>query len=160
MQPWVLRAFWRAYQRGGDGKWSMSELYRAARDGHIYCAWVLEQNQEDGDYDVQAQFGIELMHDEEGLPYTHFLFFDRNPAIAGKPSLAKLRDMAPTVCFTAWQLAMHYRDAEGFNDNVRVRLKGRPGWRRVVERMGLVMDANGWISDNQEFFHGNVGRTI
>lgn len=151
LPSWQLRQFWRAYWRASDRLFDMVTFFRLARAGHIVCAWVAERDPDDDVFDVVATFGLELMIDRHGQPYTQFIFFDRDPD--GDQAPSRLLDMAPLVVETCLRLSMTYKDAERFRGEMRLLLKGRRGWRRVVRRLGLVMDEEGWISENQEVFH-------
>jgi hypothetical protein len=154
MPAWQLRAFARAYDRAGDWRWSPRTFRRNVRDGHVICCVVVRQ-----DLSVAAQFGIELMIDRDGWPFTQFLFFESAP---DERRLRALQKLVPLVVETAWRISMAYKEAEtAFPYKMRLLLIGRKGWRRVVKKLGLQMDEEGWITEDQEAFrHGIFGRSV
>jgi hypothetical protein len=145
MAGWILQTFWRAYVEGGDGAYQQPDFENLVRAGNIICLALM-----DGDM-VRAQFGIQLMRNGRG-PYTQFIFFTAHAR------LDLQRDL-PAVVTAAWHASQIYKQAEQFHGEMRMRLVGRKGWRRVVQGLGLEMSKGGWISERQRYFrHGYVRR--
>lgn len=159
LAPWLLSSFWRSYDNcASEGDYFPDyEFKRLVRAGHILCAWVLEPHPTDtsiDDWAVSAQFGVELMRDDQG-PYTQFIFFDRDWA---DPERGPLMALLPEVVATCFEITRRYSEAENFTGTMRLRIAGRPGWRRIVKALGIEMH-DGWITDKQGCFsHGHQWR--
>lgn len=123
-----------AFQMGGDEFYkNWWEFMQDVRHGHIVPV-VMQWE------DRAAQFGLELMADDEG-PYISFLYYCGQVDMEGA---------AEIVAFT-YRALQEYKKGFGLGpeDEAWVRLIGRDGWKRVVRRLGLYMDDKGFISDQQ-----------
>lgn len=123
-----------AFQMGGDEFYkNWWEFMQDVRHGHILPV-VMKW---DGG---SAQFGLELMADDEG-PYLSFLYYAGN---------VDLEAAAEVVAFT-YRALQEYKKGFGLGpqDEAWVLLVGRPAWRRIVKRLGLYMDETCFISDQQ-----------
>lgn len=119
---------------GGDG-WYRSwwDFARDVRSGHI-VPFIVEHG------DNETQFGIELMkHPETGGPVFSVLYY------TGELNGQLLSELA---FFLYESMQMHKRTLK-LNTPGYLRVMGRPGWSRLIKRMGLEMDADGYIAEDQ-----------
>lgn len=138
----TLQAFYQAYEMGSDGYYqNWWDFSREVRRGHIICVSITEP-------DYRSCFGLELMIDDEG-PYLSMLFY------VGRLTRKLVRELA----WWLFQFAQHYKHEQGFDGYCRLLVGGRPGWRALIERMGLTIDPRGFIYEDQEGFrYGYVQR--
>jgi hypothetical protein len=136
MAPAVLAAFRDSYLSSGDGKMSMADFDQLTREGHIINCAVFDE------VFCFALFGLELMKDRDG-PYTSFLYFDLWHG--------RLAPIAETVIAMTYAVTRAYADAEGSSAPLRCLLRGRDGWERMVRRLGIEMDHDGWIREEQQY---------
>lgn len=135
---WQLRTLWQSYQASGDGRYFEAQFKQMVRQAHIVPCVIFDERW------TRAIFGLELMRDDDG-PYTSFLFYEQ---IYGR-----LVPIARQVIDVCWRVAVAYHDADGGRpDPARLLLKGREGWQRLVPRLGVKIDGEGWISEDQERF--------
>lgn len=127
-----------AFREGGDGFYkNWWDFQYDVRRGHIIPA-VMQWRERDQVH--AAQLGVELMKDDDG-PYIQLLYYNGDFTPTAAPFLA------------AWlhQILAHYKVSFGLSadDEAWCLVKGRPGWRRVIRRLGLAQDEAGYISDQQ-----------
>lgn len=140
----LMQACYAAYREGGDGFlrnwWDFSTQ---VRKGHIIPAVIEWQGQ-------WAQIGVELLFDKDG-PYLGILYYNGS---------VNMR-VAEHVMYWLFVMLQKYKAQRGLgpDEEAYVQVVGRPGWRRMIKRLGLYQDEDGFISDQQGVFsHGLFGR--
>lgn len=134
------KRFFESYRKSAS-RFHGSETYSAGKFraligiGAIVCCEVTIDDEH------MADFGLELLEDNEG-PFLGLLFFE------GKALRLYVRDMVG-VCFSAVKAN---NAALGFEGEGRLRICGWSGWPRVLSRLGLIVDENGFIREFQPAF--------
>lgn len=137
-----MQAFYQAYDMAADGYFrNWWEFSAAVRNGHVVCVTIEEP-------DYRSVFGVELMRDGKG-PYINVLFY------AGRLTRHLVRELT----WWLFQFMQLYKQQEGFTGYGRMYLGGRGAWQALIYRLGLTIDPEGFVSENQEVFrNGNVVR--
>lgn len=132
-----LHAFHQAYETVEHDealKFSFWDFSRLVGQGHIICGIL-----EDEAGEVQCMFAIELMR--LPMPHLSFLYW------VGPINAAILSEMM-FWCWNALQLLKLGLPKPWEKGAVRV--VGRKGWLRVMKRMGIAVDADGYVHEDQE----------
>jgi len=135
--PLELQAAWKFYQVGGDDRYSKQEFYELTRQVRALHFFLMSEIDET----MQAGFGIELW-DGGG---TNCLYF---AAAEGRRDVMK-RCAEPTVAVIE-DIAVRWAGIHGVKPELL--LIGRPGWKRILRRLGIVRQSDGLIFHDQERF--------
>jgi len=131
----TLQSFYQAYDLASDGYYqNWWEFSAEVRNGHIVCVSIIEP-------DYRSVMGIELMSDGQG-PYISLIFFCGHLT----------RKLVREITFFLFMFMQHYKQQEHFGGYGRLYLGGRGSWQALIHRMGLTIDPEGFISENQEAF--------
>lgn len=132
--------FHRGYRRGTLDvlKIGRKRFREMCWQGHLLNCVV----QEGGD--PVAVFGLTMHMDEAHGAHLNFLYF------VGRGD-DRVYSRITSFCFDAAQI---FAWEHGQQRDIWFRLKGRPGWRKVLERLGVKIEGD-WISAEQGVFrHG------
>ena len=129
-------SFYRAYEtvESDDAiRFSFWDFKRLVTQGHIVCGVV------EGDGEVVCLFAVELML----KPMTHICFLFWVGTIN--------RTIAREMLFWLWNALQHFKlgVARPVSPGA-VRIVGRRGWTRILAAMGIAMDADGYIREDQD----------
>jgi len=128
-----MQAFYQAYEEAADDYYqNWWDFSAQVRNGHIVCATILEP-------DYRSVIGIELMRDRRG-PYISPIFY------CGRLTKKIVRELT----WWLFQMMQLYKEQEGFDGYGRLYLGGRGAWQALIYRMGLHIDPEGFISEDQE----------
>ena len=137
-----MNAAWGAYCRGGDDRWERQEFLA---NGNL-CHFALLNDDEQ----LECMFGLEFC-EQQGFPeyWVEFTYF------AGSPLRPRgiMRRVAPAVVDIC-----HWVSVKWCHDSGQMgvmRLTGRRGWSRILDRLRIERNEMGFIFENQERFrHG------
>jgi hypothetical protein len=115
-----------SYRIGGDDKYVYSRFKSYVRMGHVVLGVI-----EDGG-EVRARFGVELFDGYVSMLYVEGSGMDR--------WIRELIDVLMRIG------AANAR----FMEEPVLYIKGRPGWRRIIRRLGIEIDHNGFVAGWQE----------
>jgi hypothetical protein len=62
-----------------------------------------------------------------------------------------LAAIAETIIRTTYAVTLAYARGEGDQLPLRCLLRGRDGWQRLVPRLGIEIDHDGWIREEQQY---------
>ena len=140
ISPVIMAHAWNAYQASGDGLYESDRFMLQTIHGSLWHFFV-----GGGDpVKIRATFGLELMHDHRG-PYVSFVYFEVQPGV-------RLRTIAVAVIGACHGFTRGMHDGHGGVGPARMLLRGRDGWQRLLPRLGIKIDPDGWISEDQEAF--------
>jgi hypothetical protein len=134
----LIADFYYGYHFGNTS--SMSEhisrrqFARRIRQGRLICHSVFVGEM------LVAVFGTAIRQDDDG-PFVEIEFFLGD---LGRNFRPVLRAMVMCTYRVARAVAM---DRCGFQQHVRVRVRGRKGWRRALARVACRVDADGWCHE-------------
>jgi hypothetical protein len=129
----TMQAFYQAYEQAADDYYqNWWEFSSQVRSGHIVCVSIVEE-------DYRSVLGIELMRDRKG-PYISPIFY------CGRLTKKLVRELT----WWLFQFMQLYKEQEGFDGYGRLYLGGRGAWQALIYRMGLYIDPEGFISEDQE----------
>jgi hypothetical protein len=131
-----LREAYAAFCIGGDGFYrDWWEFARDVRRGHVVPFIIEHGNRE-------TQFGIELMsHPETGGPVFSVLYYTGE--LSG--------DLISELAFFLYDAMQHHKlSLHGHNKPGYLRVVGRKGWARLIRRIGVEIDDDGYIADDQD----------
>lgn len=147
ISPVIMAHAWNAYQASGDGLYPSDRFMLQTINGALWHFFVGTPEP----VKVLATFGLELLRDDRG-PYVSFLYFEAQPGV-------RLAPIARAVIDTCHGFTRAMHEGAGGRGPARMLLKGRDGWQRLLPRMGIEIDPDGWISEDQEAFgHGHFRR--
>jgi hypothetical protein len=129
-----LRECFAAFCVGGDGYYKTYwDFATDVRSGHV-VPFIVEHG------DNETHFGIELMHHPEtGGPVFSVLYY------TGELSGQLLSELA----FYLYTSMQDHKRIMGTNAPGYLRVVGRRGWSRLIKRMGMEMDEDGYICEDQ-----------
>ena len=141
-----LDAFYRAYtavEHDEALRFGFWDFIRLVQQGHIVCALVEEDDA------VICLFGMEVM--VEPMVHLSFLFW------AGKVNEPIAREML----FWCWNAVQHLKLSYPQPEKPgAVRIVGRAGWRRLLRKWGFVVDADGYIREDQQAVRDGIYKRL
>jgi hypothetical protein len=138
-----MQGFYDAYELAADGFYrNWWEFSAQVRSGHIVCVLIVEE-------DYKSALGIELMRDKHG-PYINPMFY------TGRLTRRLIRELV----FYLFMFLQHYKQEQHFGGFGRVFLGGRSGWQALAFRLGLRIDPEGFVSEDQETLRHGIFKRL
>jgi len=130
----TLRKCYAAFCVGGDGFYrDWWEFARDVRRGHV-VPFVIEHGNK------ETEFGIELMlHPQTGGPVFSVLYYTGE--LNG--------DLFSELVWFLYESMQNHKLAMHTQKHGFLRVIGRKGWARLIRRIGVEIDADGYISEDQ-----------
>ena len=90
--------------------------------------------------DEQTHFGLELLsHPKDHGPVFSLAYY------AGEITA----DLVAELAFFLYNAMLYHKQELGTSRRGYLRIVGRPGWKRLISRIGVTMDDDGYIADDQ-----------
>lgn len=136
----TLRECYAAFCVGGDGFYrDWWDFARDVRKGHV-VPFVIEHISFPSGQHAETHFGIELMtHPKTGGPVFSVLYYTGE--LNG--------ELVSELTFFLYQAMQNHKLDIHTQKHGYLRVIGRPGWKRLVKRIGVTMDDDGYISEDQ-----------
>ena len=138
LSPFLIADFFYGYHYGNTvvnaEQMTRREFARMVKRGKLICHSVYA-----GELLI-AVFGTAIRHDDEGA-YIEIAFFLGD---LGRNFRDVLRAMAMR---TYWVARLEQQSRFEYRKNVRMRARGRKGWRRALKMVGVRIDHDGWCRD-------------